>query len=79
MLETITMEENGKLTLPSAAQARYGFTPNVAVRIIETQSGVLLVPLTDEPMSEALQTELAEWQALGAESLSAFPFEEPPQ
>ena len=74
MLETITMEVVGRLTLPIAAQARYGFTPDVAVRVIETPSGLLLVPLTNEPMSQALKTELAEWQALGEESLANFPF-----
>lgn len=66
MLETLTIEDDGKVTLPDAVQIRYGFKPNTAVRLIETKSGVLLVPLTDAPMSAALQAELEEWQALGA-------------
>jgi bifunctional DNA-binding transcriptional regulator/antitoxin component of YhaV-PrlF toxin-antitoxin module len=67
MPETLYVEEGGKVTLPITAQTRYGFKPKVAVRVIETQSGLLLVPLTDDPMCEALQEELSEWQALGAE------------
>lgn len=78
MLETLTVEDGGKVTLPDAVQARYGFEPQTPVRLIETQRGVLLIPLTAEPMDETLQAELAEWQALGAESLALFPFEEKP-
>jgi bifunctional DNA-binding transcriptional regulator/antitoxin component of YhaV-PrlF toxin-antitoxin module len=73
MLETLTVEDGGKVTLPDSVQTRYGFEPDTPVRLIETQSGVLLIPLTDEPMSEALKAELEEWQALGAESLEMFP------
>lgn len=76
MLETLTVEEGGKVALPDEVQIRYGFTPNTSVRIIETQSGVLLVPLTDEPMSETLKAEIEEWQSLGAESIEVFPFED---
>jgi len=35
-----------------------------------------LIPLTDEPMSEALKAEIEEWQTLGAESMEMFPFED---
>jgi hypothetical protein len=50
--------------------------PATPVRIIETRGGVLLVPLGDAPMSPELAEELAEWQALGAESWEMFPYEE---
>jgi len=76
MLETLTVEDGGKVTLPDSVQTRYGFEPDTPVRLIETQSGVLLIPLTDEPMGEALKAELEEWQALGAESVEMFPFED---
>ena len=76
MLETLTVEEGGKVALPDEVRIRYGFAPNTPVRIIETQSGVLLIPLTDEPMSGALKAEIEEWQALGAESMEMFPFED---
>ncbi len=36
----------------------------------------LLVPLTDAPMSEALQEELAAWQSLSAEIWNQFPYDE---
>ena len=62
MLETLTIEDDGKVALPDAVQTRYGFKPNTSVRLIETKSGVLLVPLTDTPIS----SELEELQALSA-------------
>lgn len=74
MFETLTIEDDGKVSLPDSVQTRYGFKPSTPVRVIETQSGVLLVPLTDAPMSSRLQAELEDWQALGAESLSLFPY-----
>ena len=74
-LKTLTIETGGKVTLPDAARARYGMNEATRIRIIETENGLLLVPLTDEPMSAAL----AEWQELGAESWEMFPYEETPQ
>ena len=71
-LKTLTIETGGKVTLPDAARARYGMNEATRIRIIETQNGLLLVPLTDEPMSAAL----AEWQELSAESWEMFPCQE---
>jgi bifunctional DNA-binding transcriptional regulator/antitoxin component of YhaV-PrlF toxin-antitoxin module len=76
MLEPLVIEAGGKVTLPEALRHRYGFEPNTPIRVIEMQSGILLVPLTDAPMSEGLKAELADWQALGADALERFPFEE---
>ena len=76
MLEPLLIEAGGKVTIPEALRSRYGFEPNTPVRMIETQSGILLIPLTDAPMSAALKAELAEWQSLGADALEMFPFEE---
>jgi hypothetical protein len=42
--------------------------PATPVRIIETRAGVLLVALSNEPMSAELAAELAESQALGIQS-----------
>jgi hypothetical protein len=50
--------------------------PATPIRIIETQGGVLLVPMGDAPMNAELAEELAQWQALGAETWAMFPFEE---
>ena len=49
--EILTIEENGKLTLPNDIVERYQFKKETQFRIIETQKGVLLIPLTDKPMN----------------------------
>ncbi len=64
--EILTIEENGKLTLPNDIVERYQFKRESQFRIVETQKGLLLIPLTDEPMSDELKTELEEWQSIGA-------------
>lgn len=66
--DVLTIEENGKFTLPEKIVERYQFKKETQLRIIETQKGVLLVPLTDEPMNDELKTELEEWQAIGADA-----------
>lgn len=72
-LETLIIEGGGKITLPGEVLARYGLAEETPVRLIETQKGILLIPLTDEPMSETLLAEIAEWQEAGAESWEMFP------
>jgi bifunctional DNA-binding transcriptional regulator/antitoxin component of YhaV-PrlF toxin-antitoxin module len=76
MLDTLMIEEGGKVTIPDELRTRYGFEPNTPIRIIETQSGILLVPLIDAPMSEALKTEIEEWQNLGMQTFEMFPYED---
>lgn len=76
MSSNLIIEDGGKITLPDAVLARYQLSQDTPVRIIETSSGILLVPLTGEPMSDALASELEEWQSLGAESLVIFPYED---
>jgi bifunctional DNA-binding transcriptional regulator/antitoxin component of YhaV-PrlF toxin-antitoxin module len=74
--ENLIVEDGGKITLPATVRDRYGLVEDMPVRMIQTRNGILLVPLTDEPMSEALSSELAEWQSIGAESLEMFPYED---
>ncbi len=74
--EVLTIEENGKLTLPNDIVERYQFKGESQFRIIETQKGILLIPLTDVPMNDELKTELEEWQAIGADGWEMFDFEE---
>jgi hypothetical protein len=74
MSENLTIE-NGRITLPRDVVGRYRLEDDTPLRMIETRSGILLVPLTKEPMSSALSAEIAEWQALGVESLELFPYE----
>jgi bifunctional DNA-binding transcriptional regulator/antitoxin component of YhaV-PrlF toxin-antitoxin module len=68
MNSVLTIEENGKLTLPNDIVERYQFKRESQFRIIETQKGVLLIPLTDEPMNNKLKAELNEWQTIGADA-----------
>jgi bifunctional DNA-binding transcriptional regulator/antitoxin component of YhaV-PrlF toxin-antitoxin module len=70
--ENLIIEDGGKITLPETVRNRYGLAQDTPLRIIETRNGILLVPLTGEPMSESLRTELEEWQATGAGSLELF-------
>ena len=76
MNSVLTIEENGKLTLPEDITERYQFKKETQFRIIETQKGVLLIPLTAEPMNDDLKTELEEWQTLGADAWEMFDYEE---
>ena len=74
--ENLIVEDGGKITLPETVREHYGLAEDTPLRVIETRGGILLVPLTAEPMSEGLRAELEEWQTLGAESLELFPYEE---
>lgn len=73
---TLTMGETGEIALPQSVRDRYKMTPSTPIRIVETRTGLLLVPLTDAPPSDALARELAEWQELGAQTWEQFPFED---
>lgn len=72
----LIVEDDGKISLPDEVRDHYGLVQDTQLRVIETKSGILLVPLTGEPMSESLIRELDEWQSLGATSLEMFPYEE---
>ena len=76
--EVLTVKESGDLTLPADIIERYQIENEMQFRIIETQKGVLLIPLTDERMTDELQTELEEWQELGAD-WDMFEYVEPTQ
>ena len=67
--------ENGRITLPKDVVGRYRLEDDTPLRMIETRSGILLIPLTKEPISSDLSAEIADWQTLGAESLELFPYE----
>jgi bifunctional DNA-binding transcriptional regulator/antitoxin component of YhaV-PrlF toxin-antitoxin module len=75
MSQTLLIE-NGKIALPDDVLDRYRLDDKTTLRIIETRNGILLVPLTDEPMSADLRDELEAWQELGAEGFGMFPYEE---
>lgn len=74
MSQNLTIE-NGRITLPKDVVGRYQLKDDTRLRMIETRNGILLIPLTKEPMSSALSAEIDEWQALGTESFELFPYE----
>lgn len=74
--EVLTIQENGKFTLPDEIVERYQFKKETQFRIVETEKGVLLIPLTKESMNDELKTELEEWQAIGTVGWEMFNFEE---
>ena len=69
-----TIGRQGEIALPDEVRERYGFVPDAPIRIIETSTGILIVPLTDAPMSPELEQELLAWQSLGAETWDMFPY-----
>jgi bifunctional DNA-binding transcriptional regulator/antitoxin component of YhaV-PrlF toxin-antitoxin module len=75
-MASVTIKYGTELILPPDVRDRYGLTADTSVRIIETRSGILLIPLTEEPMSPQLAQELEEWQALGAEAWELIPYED---
>ncbi|HWS88336.1 MAG TPA: AbrB/MazE/SpoVT family DNA-binding domain-containing protein [Pyrinomonadaceae bacterium] len=62
--------------MPETIREHYGLAEDTPLRIIETRGGILLVPITSEPMTEELRSELEDWQALAAESLAQFTYED---
>lgn len=74
--ESLVVEPGGKIRLPESITDRYNLAPDTQLRVVETRGGILLVPLTADLMSEELQSEIADWQALSQNSLENFPFEE---
>lgn len=65
---------HGEILLPENMRARHGITGDTPIRVIETRSGILLVPLTREPMSPALARELDQWQSLASTSWEMFEY-----
>jgi AbrB family looped-hinge helix DNA binding protein len=73
--DNVTIEDGGKITLPAAVRSRYGLAEHTAIRVIETRTGILLVPLTQEPMSESVEDELQAWRSAGAEGFEMFAYD----
>jgi bifunctional DNA-binding transcriptional regulator/antitoxin component of YhaV-PrlF toxin-antitoxin module len=75
-VEILTVGPTGEIELPDTVRERYGMTPATPVRIVETRSGILLIPMSVSPMAPELVDELTQWQALSAETWEMFPYEE---
>ena len=78
-MSTATIDLTGSVELPPELRSRYHLDPATSVRLVETRHGLLLIPLTSDPIPAALQRELNEWQSLDTASWDAFPYEEPAQ
>jgi bifunctional DNA-binding transcriptional regulator/antitoxin component of YhaV-PrlF toxin-antitoxin module len=76
MSRDLLVEESGKISLPEEVREHYGLKPDTPLRVVETRGGILLVPLTAEPVSEELTRELDERQALTTASLEMSPYKE---
>jgi bifunctional DNA-binding transcriptional regulator/antitoxin component of YhaV-PrlF toxin-antitoxin module len=74
-MKNLMIGRRGEIALPQELRTRYRLESNTPVRVIETQTGVILVPVTDASVSEELLKELAEWQSLGTESWNSFPYD----
>jgi bifunctional DNA-binding transcriptional regulator/antitoxin component of YhaV-PrlF toxin-antitoxin module len=75
-MTTLPVGHGGEVLLPDQVRERYGLGPNASLRLVETRSGILLVPQSTVPMSAELAQELEEWQTLGAEAWGQFSYDE---
>lgn len=74
-MTALTLEPNGTIKLPKKSLERYGFEEKTPIRVIETKEGVLLIPLSGQPMSDELKQEIAQWQEAASETWEDFPYE----
>ena len=74
-MTSLMIGQSGEIALPASLRDHYGLKPNTPIRIIETRNGILLVPITDEPMSEELKQELAGWEGMSEDAWAMFPYE----
>ena len=75
-MSALVLGPGGEIALPEQVLRRYGMKPSSAMRIVETGSGILLIPLTRNPMPDELQREITEWQSLGAETWDQFEYKD---
>jgi bifunctional DNA-binding transcriptional regulator/antitoxin component of YhaV-PrlF toxin-antitoxin module len=75
-MTVLKVGSHGEVTLPDQLRDRYGVTPATPLRVVETRGGILLIPQTGAPLNEELARELDDWQALGADAWSMFPYED---
>ena len=76
MATNLTVGLEGEIALRVDVRERYGILPETPLRVVETRTGILLVPLSDAPMSEALRKELAAWQDATLTSWPQFPYDD---
>ena len=74
-MTALLLEPNGTIKLPKKSLKRYGFEEKTPIRVVETKEGVLLIPLTNQPMSDELKQEISRWQEASSETWEEFPYE----
>jgi bifunctional DNA-binding transcriptional regulator/antitoxin component of YhaV-PrlF toxin-antitoxin module len=74
-MRNLAIGRHGEIALPQDLRTRYRLESDTPVRVIETATSVILVPITDAPMSDELRRELEEWQSLAAQSWNDFPYD----
>jgi len=78
LMKDLTIRRHGEISLPQDLRTRYRLESDTPVRVIETATSVILVPLTEAPMSEELRRDLEEWQSLAAQSWNDFSYDAEP-
>ena len=78
-MTSLMIGQSGEIALPKSVREHYQLKPNTPIRLIETRSGILLIPITGEPMSAELKQEIGEWQSLSEGSWAMFPYEVEPK
>jgi hypothetical protein len=74
--DQVMIDKDHRIELPGTVVDRYQLTPDIPIRVVEMSAGILLVPLTDEPMDDELRAELALWQSASAKAWAMFPYDE---
>jgi hypothetical protein len=77
-MRNLAIEPHGEIALPRDLRTRCRLESDTPVGVIETATSVILIPLTDTPMSDELRRELEQWQSLAAQSWSDFPYDAEP-
>ena len=75
-MTSVNVDAHGSVALPADMRQRCGLAPDTPIRLIETRNGILLVPLTEEPMSAELAAELEQWQTVSTSTWEMFPYED---
>ena len=75
-MSNLTVSPLVEIVLPTELRSRYRLGPDVLLRVVETTTGILLVPLHSGPMDQELAAELRAWLELGIESAQMFPYKD---
>jgi bifunctional DNA-binding transcriptional regulator/antitoxin component of YhaV-PrlF toxin-antitoxin module len=71
----LTVGQEGEIRLPDDLRERHGIAPETPLRVIETRSGIYLIPLNGKDVSAALTVEMENWQSLGQSTWDSFSYE----